>query len=100
MNRRSPGWAPRELPKKDQDALWLPLKTLGKVLVRKAGVPVTLRRTDNGARTVLRWGKGGAEAAGLPSELVVFCYGREQAQVELTGDEHAIAALTGADRGL
>jgi hypothetical protein len=63
-------------------------------------VPVTLRRTDNGARAVLRRGKGGAEVAGLPSELVLFCYGREHAQVELTGDEDAIAKLTAADRGL
>lgn len=100
IRRAAPGWEPRELSMKDQDALWLPLRAFGKVLVRKAGVPVTLRRTDNGARTVLRMGKRGAEAAGLPSELVLFCYGREQAQVELTGDQDAIATLTGADRGL
>jgi uncharacterized protein (TIGR03085 family) len=98
--RAAPDWEPRELPTKDQDALWLPLRVVGKVLVRKAGVPVTLRRTDNGSRAVLRRGKGGVEVAGLPSELVLFCYGREQAQVELTGDEDAIAAVKSADKGL
>jgi uncharacterized protein (TIGR03085 family) len=100
IRRAAADWEPRQLSKQDQDALWLPLRALGMVLVRKAGVPVTLRRTDTGSRAVLRWGNGGVEAAGLPSELVLFCYGREQAQVELTGDEDAIATLTAAERGL
>lgn len=100
IRRAAPEWEPRDLSTKDQDALWLPLRALGMVLVRRAGVPVTLRRTDNGSRAVLRWGRGGVEVAGLPSELVLFCYGREQAQVELTGDDDAIATLMAADRGL
>ena len=99
IRRASPGWTPRELPKKDQDALWLPLKTLGRILVRKVAVPVTLRRTDTGSRAALGRGDG-VEVAGVPSELVLFCYGREQAEVELTGDEAAIAQLTTSDRGL
>jgi hypothetical protein len=68
-------------------------------MVRKAGVPVTLRRTDTGTTAVLVRGDG-VEVAGLPSELVLFCYGRDQADVELTGDDDAIASLTAADRGL
>jgi uncharacterized protein (TIGR03085 family) len=100
IRRAAPGWEARTLPKKDQDALWLPLRTLGPVLVRKAGVPVTLRRTDTGKKAVLRPGKGGVTVVGLPSEMVLFCYGREQAHVQLTGDEDAIAALKAADKGI
>lgn len=100
IRRATPGWEARTLPKKDQDALWLPLRTLGPALVRKAGVPVTLRRTDTGSRAVLRPGKDGVTVVGLPSEMVLFCYGRAQCHVELTGNEDAIAALQAGDKGL
>ena len=79
---------------------WTPLRTLGPALVRKAGVPVTLRRTDTGSRALLRPGRDGATVVGLPSEMVLFCYGRAQCHVELTGNEGAIAALQAADKGL
>ena len=100
IRRATPGWEARTLPKKDQDALWLPLRTLGPALVRKAGVPVTLRRTDTGSRAVLRPGKDGVTVVGLPSEMVLFCYGRAQCHVQLAGNEDAIAALQAADKGL
>jgi uncharacterized protein (TIGR03085 family) len=100
IRRATPGWEARTLPKKDQDALWLPLRTLGPALVRRAGVPVTLRRTDTGSRAVLRPGKDGVTVVGLPSEMVLFCYGRAQCDVELTGNEDAIASLQEADKGL
>lgn len=100
IRRARPGWASRVLSRKDQDALWLPLRALGPVLVRKAGVPVTLRRTDSSAKAVLRPGRGGVTVVGLPSELVLFCYGREQCHVRLVGDTDKIAALQAADKGL
>ena len=100
IRRATPGWEARTLPRKDQDALWLPLRTLGPALVRKAGVPVTLRRTDAGSRAVLRPGKEGVTVVGLPSEMVLFCYGRAQCHVQLAGNEDAIAALQAADKGL
>lgn len=107
IRRAGADWAPRELSPADQDTLWRPLRALGRLMVRKAGVPVTLRRTDSGAGSkadsknlaVLRRGDG-AVVAGAPSELVLFCYSREQADVELTGDEQAIAALKAAEKGL
>ncbi len=100
IRRATPGWESRTLPKNDQDALWLPLRTMGPVLVRKAGVPVTLRRTDTGSKAVLRPGRGGVTVVGLPSEMVLFCYGRSECHVQLAGDEDAIAALQAADKGI
>lgn len=100
IRRAQPGWEARTLTKKDQDALWLPLRTTGPVLVRHAGVPVTLRRTDTGSKAVLRPGKDGVTVVGLPSEMVLFCYGREQCHVQLAGNEDAIAALKAADKGI
>lgn len=99
IRRASPGWEARTLSKKDQDALWLPLRAMGRMLVRKAGVPVTLRRTDTNATAVLKRGKG-AVVIGLPSELVLFCYGREQCHVQLAGDEGSIDKLKAADKGI
>lgn len=99
IRRASPGWEERTLSKQDQDALWLPLRAMGRMLVRKAGVPVTLRRTDTDATAVLKRGKG-AVVIGLPSELLLFCYGREQSHVQLAGDEAAIDRLKAADKGI
>ncbi|PUA80526.1 TIGR03085 family metal-binding protein [Nocardioides currus] len=99
IRRGSSDWESRDLDKDDEDALWLPLRTLGRLMVRKAGVPVTLQRTDTGSRAVLRRGRG-AVVAGLPSELVLFCYGRDRSHVELTGDDGAITALRASERGL
>lgn len=100
IRRASPGWASRVLSTKDQDALWLPLRVLGPVLVHKAGVAVTLRRTDSTSRAVLRPGRDGVTISGLPSEMVLFCNGRDESQVELTGDADAIAKLKNAERGI
>ena len=98
IRRAAPGWQPRDLSKQDQDALWLPLRTLGPGLVRKAGVPVTLRRTDTGSRAVLRRGEG-AVVAGLPSELVLFCYGREQAECRAGGRRRLDRSADGRRQG-
>lgn len=100
IRRARPGWASRVLSKEDQDALWLPLRMLGPLLVRKAGVALTLRRTDSTSWAVLRPGRRGVTITGLPSEMVLFCYGRQECQVRLTGDKGAIEAVTASDKGL
>ncbi len=99
IRRATPGWTPRELADADQDALWLPLRLLGRLMVRRAGVPVTLRRTDTDTTTVPVKGDG-VEVAGLPSEILLFCYGRGQGQVELGGDRADVSRLVAAERGL
>lgn len=49
---------------------------------------------------MLRPGKDGVTVIGLPSEIVLFCYGREQCHVQLSGNEDAIAALQAAEKGI
>ena len=86
IRRAQQVWEPRSLKADEQDLLWRLVRVLGRGLVRPAGVPVTIRRTDTGAEATLRSGQGGAVVSGLPAEVVLFCYGRkDQARVEVGG---------------
>ena len=74
---------------------------LGKGLVRTAKVGVVLERSDTSERTILKDAPAAVIVRGLPAELVMFVYGRQQqARVELLGDDADVAALTGADLGI
>ena len=99
VRRARSGWVARDLTRADEDALWQQLTLVAKMTFRKAGVPVTLRRTDTEARAVLVKGDG-VEIAGFPSELALYCHGREPVDVALSGDPAAVAKLEGADRSM
>ena len=94
LRRAQPGWAPRELPAADADLLWRLGGVSGRGLVRPAGVPVVLRRTDTGATRTLRRGADPVTLSGEPLELVLHLFGRrEVAQVEVTGPGERVEAL-------
>lgn len=99
VRRARSGWVARDLTRADEDALWQQLTLVAKMVFRRAGVPVTLRRTDTEARAVLVKGDG-VEIAGFPSELTLYCHGREPVDVALSGDPAAVVKLEGADRGV
>lgn len=101
IRRAQGGWEPRELPERAQDTLWKLVGVLGKGLVRTAKVGVVLERSDTSERTILKDAPAAVIVRGLPAELVMFVYGRQQqARVELLGDDADVAALTGADLGI
>jgi uncharacterized protein (TIGR03085 family) len=101
LRRAQPGWTPRELPPDDQSTLWSAIRLFGRGLVRPAGVPVRIRRTDTGAEATLRGGADPAVLAGLPSEIVMFLYGRDQhRELEFSGPDTRIERLRGAGLGL
>lgn len=101
VRRAQDGWAPRNLEARAQEALWRTIQVAGKGLTRSAPVGVVLERTDTSQRAVLKDATPAVVVRGLPAELVLFVYGRqEQARVELEGDDAAVAALTGADLGI
>ena len=76
IRRAQPGWEPRNLTRAEESALWTAIKVGGRGLVRPAGVPVTIRRADGGATAVLRGGSDPVVVTGLPSEIVLFLFGR------------------------
>ena len=120
VRRAGDGGPPRSLPPRARQDLWLALRVIGGTLVRGAGMPVALRRTDPhvvssssrpaddgdpAATAVLRpvGRRGGAPVTvvGDTGELVLFCYGRgDVADVRLEGDEVSVRRLRNAGLGI
>jgi uncharacterized protein (TIGR03085 family) len=84
--RGTPGWSVRSLAPGQEEALWRTLKLTGKLTLRRAGVPVTVRSDGFGQFAV------GSDpqviVSGAPGELTLFLSGRQRAaEVEVTGPE-------------
>lgn len=95
VRRAQPDWTPRDLPPRAQEVLWRQLAVAGKRLLAGAPVGVELQRSDTAEAITAQ---PSVLVRGLPAELVLFVFGRrEQARVELSGDDDAVAALTGTD---
>ncbi len=109
IRRAGDSGAPRSLPAHARRDLWLALRVLGNALVRDAGMPVGLERTDapeaEGSSAVLRSRPGLRHASvtliGGTGELVLFCYGRgAEADVRVEGDEVCARRLRHAGLGI
>lgn len=101
VRRAQPGWGPRDLDAEDQDALWTAVSAYGKGLVRPAGVPVVIRRSDTGARSTLRRGHEPVIVTGLPSEVALHLFGRvEVSDVELDGPPDRVERFRNASFGV
>ncbi|HYG93791.1 MAG TPA: TIGR03085 family metal-binding protein [Nocardioides sp.] len=99
LRRAQPTWEPRPLPPQDEKLLWGLVQRGGRMLVRKAGVPVTVR-APGGRNAVLRDGEDRVTVSGPVSELVMFLYGRKQVRVELDGTVDSVAKLEAAPLGI
>lgn len=101
IRRAQPGWTARALSDEEQRTLWSMVRTAGKGLMRGAPVGVTLEDSGTGHRAVLKDAPDPVVVRGLPAEVVLFVFGRaEQADVELLGDERAVARLRGTSLGI
>jgi uncharacterized protein (TIGR03085 family) len=99
--RAQPGWQRREIGSRDQDSLWARVGALGRLTSRRATVGIELVRTDVADNRRIRSGEPALVARGLPSELVLFVYGRgEHAHVEVEGDARAREAFDHGQLGL
>lgn len=100
IRRAQPDWQPRDLGADEQKLLWSMVRTAGKQLVRNATVGVWLSNATTGSEVVLKDASEPVVVTGLPSELTMFAFGRQQhARVDLAGPEEAVAALTAASLG-
>lgn len=98
VRRAQPGWRPRTLPAKVQDALWKVVRTRAPFSFRGVEAGVVLRRSDAPRSSVVAaTGEPGVTVSGEPMELLLFLFGRrDHARVEVTGDPAARTALDAA----
>lgn len=101
IRRAQPGWEPRDLPDAQQKQLWAIVRTAGKGLVRRAPTGVAIENSTTGSRVILKEAPEQVVVHGLPSEITMFVYGRQDhARVELLGPDDAVAALREASLGI
>jgi len=98
VRRAQPDWSPRDLAREDQDRVWSSIKLAGRALVRVAGVPVVIERADvPGTRATLRGGVDPVVVSGLPTEVTMLLFGRDQVRgVTVQGPPDRVATFTSA----
>ncbi|MBF6296690.1 TIGR03085 family protein [Nocardia amamiensis] len=100
VRRAEPGWQPRELTAADQDKLWSLVRRMAARSYRKAPVTVELA-TPDGKRTRVRSESGiVVTLTGLPSELLLHAFGRNEVRLETAGPPDAVRAVLGLDRSV
>ncbi|MDP9463546.1 MAG: TIGR03085 family metal-binding protein [Actinomycetota bacterium] len=101
IRRAQPEWAPRADNQARDDALWRPLKMMGRLLFRRSPVGVTLRSAGR-EDIVVKKGEPGVVLVGLPGEIVLHGFGRhiDKVRVVVQGDQKDIEALEASPRGL
>jgi uncharacterized protein (TIGR03085 family) len=98
VRRARTGWEPRPADSRRAGVLWGLLRA-ARVLYRKSPVGVVLRTPDGSERTARR-GERSVTVVGSPEELTLHAFGRDQAIVDIEGDQVAVAALRSSQRGL
>lgn len=95
VRRARPGWEPRDLPPKVQDAFWRVVRTRAPVAFRSTAAGVVLHRSDAPRSTLTaKKGEPVATITGEPLELLLYSFGRrDHARVDVSGDPAAIRAL-------
>jgi uncharacterized protein (TIGR03085 family) len=101
IRRAQPGWVPRENSKELDDALWNPLKLMGRLLFRKSPVGVTLRSAGRDD-IVVKTGERSVILVGLPGEIVIHGSGRplDKVHVVVQGDPADVKEFEDSPRGM
>jgi uncharacterized protein (TIGR03085 family) len=100
IRRAQQRWRRRNLPSEFVDTLWQTLTAQGAALVRSAGVPVVVRRTDTDETTTLMPGRDPVELRGPVTEVIFYLFGRDEVrEVSFAGPEEKVAKLRRADLG-
>ena len=100
--RRAPSeWAPRDDNPELDDALWNPLKMMGRLLVRKSPVGVTLRSAGRDDIVAKKRDRA-VILVGMPGEIVIHLFGRplDKVRVVVQGDPADVEAFEASPRGM
>jgi len=102
VRRAQPSYDVRTLPARQQAGLWKAVRVAGKSMTRKAPSGLVLRLPDGTTSVAKKPTElGSVTVTGEPSELVLFCFGRQQvADVRLEGDAETIERLRSASFGV
>ena len=101
IRRAQTEWVPRDDNPELDDALWKPLKMMGRMLVRKSPVGVTLRSAGRDD-IVAKKGDKGVILVGMPGEIVIHLFGRplDKVHVVVQGDPADVEAFEASSRGM
>lgn len=102
VRRAQPSWEPRQLTRADEATLWRFLAGAGRLVVRRAGVPVRVARAHAPGRPVtLKGGDNAVTVTGPVSELMMFVHGRKQVRdLTFDGPPESVASLKQASLGI
>ncbi|WP_344134398.1 TIGR03085 family metal-binding protein [Saccharopolyspora halophila] len=92
VRRATSGWQPRPADQAREEALWKSLGRVAKVFYSRSPVGVVLRRTD-GTEIAAKRGPRTVRIMGEPSELIMYAFGRKEANVTFDGNEADILAM-------
>ncbi len=99
VRRATSNWEPRELDEPTVKALTRMVPLMARMAMSKAPAHVTLRTPEG--RTLANFGHGPTVVVtGAPGELLLFVSGRDEARVELAGDDDAVSAVRSGRGGL
>lgn len=100
IRRAQPGWEPRRFADPDLGLIWKLGRGSGRLMARRVGLPLRIRRTDTGAEAVLSSGDDPVVVSGPPGEVVLFLFGRAYARdLTFDGPPEAVAKVRSADLG-
>lgn len=100
VRRAQDGWIARQLTPELEDAIAAPLRRVGGMLTRRAGVGIVLEPAGRDA-VRLRKGDPVVRIGGPIGELVLYVYGRKDvARVDLDGPADAVERVRSASFGL
>ena len=101
LRRGRVGWEPRTLPAADEAELWRLVRRAGRLLLRRAGVPVVARTPDGSRSATLRGGADPVTVTGPVGELVLFLFGRTEVRdVALEGPRERVSRLRSGSLGI
>ncbi|RVW03569.1 TIGR03085 family metal-binding protein [Rhodococcus spongiicola] len=100
VRRAQKHWSVRALPDRLQDKLWAVATGIGRRSYRRSPLTVVLERPDGKRATVRSVGATSVTLRGEPAELLMYAFGRDQAQVEFEGKPEDVAVVAGLDRNV